>query len=196
MDEGAWFEGGDSFASGNDLARHWRPSTRLLSQAIEERRYWQKVNRYADCECYQPSDRYCRPVKDLSPRIHRCPERPGCAAQRLAQPAQLPDRVINWDQTRQTQGRDVSRKQNNERRRGRWSQTVIVRETSPADTENVFVLISRGARDPYPALFASINIQFTVAGASGDSARAEDFVTDRRRRNLQREGLTADSAML
>jgi len=84
---------------------------------------------------------YCRPVKDLSPRIHRCPERPGCAAQRLAQPAQLPDPVIHWDQTRQTRGRDVSRKQNNERRRGRWSQTVIERETSPADTENVFVLI-------------------------------------------------------
>ena len=172
MDEGAWFEGGDSFASGERFATAPAASARLLRQAAEQPRYWQKVNRYADCERYQPSDRYCRPVKDLSPRIHRCPERPGCAAQRLAQPAQLPDPVIHWDQTRQTRGRDVSRKQNNERRRGRWSQTVIVRETSPADTENVFVLISRGGLcDPYSALFASINMQFTVAGAGGDSAR-------------------------
>jgi len=192
LDEGAWFEGGDSFASGERFATLPAASARLIRQAANQPCYWQKVNRYADCEC----DRYCRPVKDLSPRIHRCPERPGCAAQKLAQPAQLPDPLINWDQTRQTQGRDVSRKQNNERRRGRWSQTVIVRETSPADTENVFVLISRGARDPYPALFASINIQFTVAGASGDSARAEDFVPHRSRRNLRREGLTADSVML
>ena len=52
--EHSCIEGGDSFANGNDLPRRRCPSARLLCQAIQEPRYWQKINCQADRTCHQP----------------------------------------------------------------------------------------------------------------------------------------------
>ena len=108
-----------------------------------------------------------RPVKALSPPTHRCPERPWCAAQGLAQPALPPRPVINWSQTRQTQGRDVST-------RIKEATGATYRKLGHVRTKNVSVRADRSGRflrDPYPAFSTAISVQFTVAGASSDSAR-------------------------
>ena len=76
LDEGAQLRRRkSSLAKGNHLLRHRRPSARLFCQAIEEPRYWKKINRYADCEL---SNQVTASVAQLNfvPPYTKCPERP------------------------------------------------------------------------------------------------------------------------
>src|SRR4029077_10958476 len=79
---------------------------------------------------------------------------------KLGTPALTPRPVINWGQTRQTQGGDVSR-------------TIQQGATLFVGSESASALISWAApfRDPYSPFFAAIRAQFAVARSSGHGAR-------------------------
>jgi hypothetical protein len=91
-------------------------------------------------------------IKDLSPPIHKCPERPEVCAQ--AQPP-FPQTVINWGQKRQRQGGGHTN-----------------RKSFRCD-ERVLALVPRSAsfRDPHAAFFTAIRPQFPIARGGGHCSR-------------------------
>ena len=193
--EHSCIEGENSFVSGNHLTRHRHParSTSYREAALLQ------INRHA-VQTLTTKRPFGRPVEALSPP-HIGAQRPWVCRASSGTTRINPRTILLGAKRGNRRAEMCQHECNNERcsscriptgvRRitsadanasglfaeccagAPINQSLIVRESCFAHSESVFVLISRSTsfREPDPAFFTAISVQFAVTGAGSDRAR-------------------------